>query len=134
VTPEEIRRIGVMQVSTHLLQEIAAQLAEQTTVMRADAQQRKEMREQERDERIKRDRLLASSSSALEAYSQAVAAPPAPPMSVEFSGTVQHLGCIIRQPDGEYKIVTNQGQLLDFSKADYQRILAPPPDSEAKPQ
>ena len=113
-----------------LLAEIAAQLAEQNEQIRADREQRKILRDEDLAANKKRDEMMAGMAEA----SVSLMRPPSPPVRLTVPGEVVHLGCIIREPDGAYKIATNQGQLLDLSEIDFQRIFAPPAESEAKPQ
>ena len=114
-----------------LLAEIAAQLAEQNQQIRDDRLQRKVWRDEDQIANKARDAMMTQ----ITGMQQKVAAPMiAPAVRVDFPGTVQHLGCIIREPDGAYKIATNQGGLLELSVADFQRLFSPPVDKEVKPQ
>lgn len=124
VTPEEIRAIQqnpypvkgeltLNDATFYVLREIAAQLAEQNQQFRDDRLQRKVWRDEEQAASKKRDEIMAGLAE---------------------RGDGAHLGCIIREPDGAYKIATNTGELLELSEADFQRIFAPPVPPEAKPQ
>src|SRR5271165_3313232 len=136
VTSDEIRRIGSRTDSESkfvglFLREIAAQLAEQNQQIRDDRLQRKVWRDEDQIANKARDAMMTQ----ITGMQQKVAAPMiAPAVRVDFPGTVQHLGCIIREPDGAYKIATNQGGLLELSVADFQRLFSPPVDKEVKPQ
>src|SRR5271165_949575 len=132
VTSDEIRRIGSRTDSESkfvglFLREIAAQLAEQNQQIRDDRLQRKVWRDEDQIANKARDAMMTQ----ITGMQQKVAAPMiAPAVRVDFPGTVQHLGCIIREPDGAYKITTNQGGLLELSVADFQRLFSPPVDKE----
>src|SRR5271165_5249477 len=136
VTSDEIRRIGSRTDSESkfvglFLREIAAQLAEQNQQIRDDRLQRKVWRDEDQIANKARDAMMTQ----ITGMQQKLAAPMiAPAVRVDFPGTVQHLGCIIREPDGAYKIATNQGGLLELSVADFQRLFSPPVDKEVKPQ
>ena len=136
VTSDEIRKIGSRTDSESkfvglFLREIAAQLAEQNQQIRDDRLQRKVWRDEDQIANKARDAMMTQ----ITGMQQKVAAPMiAPAVRVDFPGTVQHLGCIIREPDGAYKIATNQGGLLELSVADFQRLFSPPVDKEVKPQ
>jgi hypothetical protein len=114
--------------------EIAAQLAEQNDQLRAERQQRKVFRDEDIAASKKRDEVMAGLAEASSATMANFSRPPAAPPRITYPNEVAHLGCIIREPDGALKIATNQGQLLELSEADFQRIFAPPAESEAKPQ
>jgi hypothetical protein len=151
VTPDEIRAIGInfsapavppkdydvgfryedtrRRLEFSVLREIAAQLAEQNEQIRETRQQTKAFREEDRAANAKRDAIMAEMAESQKGF----LTPPPPPVRLEYPGTVTHLGCIIREPDGAYKIATNQGQLLKLAEADFQRLFAPPVSSEAKP-
>src|SRR5271165_2640444 len=136
MTSDEIRRIGSRTDSESkfvglFLREIAAQLAEQNQQIRDDRLQRKVWRDEDQIANKARDAMMTQ----ITGMQQKLAAPMiAPAVRVDFPGTVQHLGCIIREPDGAYKIATNQGGLLELSVADFQRLFSPPVDKEVKPQ
>src|SRR5208337_4914512 len=159
VTSDEIRRIGSRTDSESkfvglFLREIAAQLAEQNQQIRDDRLQRKVWRDEDQIANKARDAMMTQITgmqqklaapmdqiankardammTQITGMQQKLAAPMiAPAVRVDFPGTVQHLGCIIREPDGAYKIATNQGGLLELSEADFQRIFAPPIESKA---
>jgi hypothetical protein len=145
MTPEEIRSTKFDEAKGptfdqtlrfamfKMLREITAQLAEQNQSLREDRLQRKAVIDEERTARMKRDEIFASTATGFEALRGTFSPPAATPVRVEYPGTVAHLGCIIREPDGAYKVATNQGELLDLSEADYQRIFAPPCNPEVKP-
>jgi hypothetical protein len=131
VTPDEIRNAPHCDHETEMeswLREIAAQLAEENEQIRETRQQTKTFREEDRAANAKRDAIMAEM-----AESQKACITPPAPVKVNFPGQVDHIGCIIREPDGAYKIATNQGQLLELAEADFQRLFAPPVSSEAKP-
>lgn len=134
MTAEEIRNTknscddGAWQ-SAEWLREIAAQLAEQTSIQRDDSERRRIQWEEDKANRAKQQEMMATLAGA----SEKMMTPPPVPPRVEFPGTVTHLGCIIREPDGAYKIATNQGQLLELAEADFQRIFAPAVPAEVKP-
>src|SRR5208337_4054822 len=136
VTSDEIRKIGSRTDSESkfvglFLREIAAQLAEQNQQIRDERLQRKVWRDEDQIANKARDAMMTQ----ITGMQQKLAAPMNQmAVRVDFPGTVQHLGCIIREPDGAYKIATNQGQLIELSEADFQRIFAPPIESKAKPQ
>lgn|SRR5579859_5381355 len=117
--------------AAHWLKEVAAQLAEQNEAIRQGQTFQRAVAEEDRAARIKRDELLAASTAGIDAVRENFK--PQSPVRVEFPGQVTHLGCIIREPDGAYKIATNQGELLELAEADFQRIFAPPVPAEAKP-
>jgi hypothetical protein len=143
VTPEEIRAIQqnpypvkgeltLNDATFYVLREIAAQLAEQNQQFRDDRLQRKVWRDEEQAASKKRDEIMAGLA---EKQSQTMENLTPPQLvRVDRPGAVTHLGCIIREPDGAYKIATNTGELLELSEADFQRIFAPPVPPEAKPQ
>jgi hypothetical protein len=133
VTPEEIRSKDVGEHDEYglyshgnfvMLREIAAQFAEHNQQLRDERLQRKVWRDEDQAQTKTRDEVLAS-MAAVQAEGAAHLAQ-STPVRVEMPGLVTHLGCIIREPDGAYKIATNQGQLLELSEADFQRIFAAP--------
>ena len=108
MTAEEIRNFDLLSAHSQslMLREIAAQLAEQNELMRADQEFRRAVANEQREESKKRDALLATSSIAIEGLRKSYEAPPelipvfrAP---AEPSETPQHLGCFVLMPDGSY--------------------------------
>lgn len=148
MTPDEIRAIPFHIVTelpggstlTHdgtfnVLREIAAQLAEQVQQIRDDRLQRKLWRDEDHADSKKRDAIMAGLAETQAKMGESFS--PTPPVRIEFPGTVTHLGCLIREPDGTYCIATNQGERIELQPADAARIaelLSPPIPDEAKPQ
>ena len=142
MTAEEIRafiypnRRRTNKLSTWL-REIAAQLAEQNDQMRQDREMRKSYFEDERAERIKRDKLIESSSAGIDAFRKNLENPPIVPIPprVVFPGEIVHLGCLVREPDGTHCMVNEAGR-AELAEDEAQRLLAllACPPTEAKPQ
>jgi hypothetical protein len=148
VTPEEIRSIPLHTVTelpggltlTHdgtfnVLREIAAQLAEQVQQIRDDRLQRKVWRDEDQTAAKKRDEIMAGLAETQSKMGESFSPPT--PIRVEFPGSVTHLGCLIREPDGSHKIATNTGELVELDGDETKFILlllAQKKNSEAKPQ
>ena len=147
MTAEEIRNLEIsVEANSYLqiriLREIGAQLAEQNELMREDKKLRAEFRDEERNERIKRDELLASSAAGIDAFRKSVEAPPQPvpvfrssPQIVAGADVPQHLGCLVLMPDGSHGIAV-EGGIVPLDPEEAKRLLAvlSNPPSEGKPQ
>lgn len=145
MTAEEIRNFDLLSAHSQslMLREIAAQLAEQNELMRADQEFRRAVANEQREESKKRDALLATSSIAIEGLRKSYEAPPelipvfrAP---AEPSETPQHLGCFVLMPDGSYGMAVQGEQgpvILALDQEEAKRILAAisPTAREGKPQ
>jgi hypothetical protein len=128
VTPEEIRatQLTIVKRDTddgpfeyavdlnlrkfEMLREIAAQLAEHNQQLRDDRM----------GETLEVEGKIVSLNG----------------VRVEYPGSVQHLACLVREPDGALKLATNTGQLIELDAADTARIvslMSPPAETEAKP-
>jgi hypothetical protein len=145
VTPEEIRALDFghnapskdtkERLHFQMLREIAAQLAEQNQQIRDDRLQRKVWRDEDQALNRKRDEIMAGLADTQAKMGESFGAPPQP-VRVEYPGTVQHLACLVREPDGALKLATNTGQLIELDAADTARIvslMSPSAETEAKP-
>jgi hypothetical protein len=132
VTTDEIRaetiskQLPVFEFTvSFFLREIAAQLAEQTAIMREDL------------ELAKRDELLTRSTAGIEAWRETLDKPPVM-LPVRIPGPndqVQHVACLALGPDGKFFFTTDAG-MVTLEDADAQRIIAllRPPAAEGRPQ
>jgi hypothetical protein len=146
VTPDEIRAMEFPSTRAlmgnrqrfEIQREIAAQLAEQNALLRADSEFRRALAVEQREEAKKRDALLAAAGAGMEAWREQLENPPQP-VRVTRPGAppeVAHLGCLICEPDGTHRIATNDGRLVTLEPAEAARILAlmsPPAESKVKP-
>ena len=114
------------------VQEIAAQLAEQNQQMREDLAYRRNVVEEEKAARIKRDEMLSGFGGNMEKAVESMR--PASPPAVILEGVTTHLGCLLRLPDGTHAIAV-EGGIINLDPVEAERILAltrKPP--EGKPQ
>jgi hypothetical protein len=124
--------------SAKWLQEQAAQLAEQTELQRQAleiAQKNYELYEKDSQRKnLQLDQLTAAQT----VLSDSIAKGPPMPVRIlppDDPETPQHLGCIVRMPDGSHSVVNNAGQFSPLEPDQANLILAnlQGPDSERTP-
>jgi hypothetical protein len=105
-----------------MLREIAAQLAEQNQQARDDRLQRKVWHDEDQAQTKARDEVMESLANTTKGGLAQL--PPPPDVRADFfPSTVTHLACIIREPDGAYKIATNTGDLIELDGTTFARLI-----------
>ena len=101
--------------------------------MRDERLQRKVWRDEDETLSKKRDETMAGLAETQAKLGESFS--PSPRVKISYPGTVEHLGCIIREPDGTLKLGTNTGDLieLDANESNFLLVAMRRKPSEAKP-
>jgi hypothetical protein len=139
VTPDEIRAINLPKSAQDedwplfkCVREIAAQLAEQNALTRADQETRRALAEEARINETKRNEILESSIGGMDAIRKTMTAPPQliPVFRVPNpSDQPEHLGCFVLLPDGNYAMAIHDAQggppgMVVLEPEEAQRLIA----------
>jgi len=120
------------------LQEQAAQLAEQTELQRQALEISRNNFELYSRDSERKNRQIDQLTAAQTVLSDSIAKGPPMPVRIlppDDPETPQHLGCIVRMPDGSHSVVNNAGQFSPLEPDQANMILAnlQSTDSERNP-